>query len=106
MALLTLVENAVHHGIDPAEQGGHIEVRAERPMAGGEVRVSVADTGVGMQETAVPGTGLSNLRERLQAAYGDRARLELSEQAPHGVVATIAFMPGDELPPAAGAAAR
>jgi signal transduction histidine kinase len=106
MALLTLVENAVHHGIDPAEQGGHIEVRAERPMAQGEVRVSVADTGVGMQETAVPGTGLSNLRERLQAAFGGRARLELSEQAPHGVVATIAFMPGEESPNEGAGASR
>ena len=32
MALLTLVENAIRHGIDPSEQGGRIVVRAHRPM--------------------------------------------------------------------------
>ena len=30
MALLTLVENAIRHGIDPSEQGGRIVVRAHR----------------------------------------------------------------------------
>src|SRR5262249_14767592 len=105
MALLTLVENAVHHGIDPAEQGGRIDVRAERPLADGEVRVTVADTGVGMQDTASPGTGLSNLRERLQGFFGAQARLELAEQAPHGVAAMISFMPKLDAPRAPGRAA-
>jgi signal transduction histidine kinase len=90
MALLTLVENAICHGIDPAEQGGRIDVRAER-LASGEVRVSVVDTGGGLLDTATPGTGLANLRERLQAFYGNEARLELAENTPHGVNATIAF---------------
>ena len=89
MALLTLVENAVRHGIDPAEQGGRIEVRAERSGSVGEVQVSVADTGVGLLETAIPGTGLANLRERLQVFYGGHARLELAENVPHGVRAVI-----------------
>ena len=30
MTLLTLVENAVRHGIDPSEQGGRIEVSVQR----------------------------------------------------------------------------
>jgi len=90
MALLTLVENAIRHGIDPAEQGGRIDVRAER-LPSGEVRVSVADTGGGLLETATPGTGLANLRERLVAFYGNEARLELAENVPHGVLATISF---------------
>ena len=36
MTLLTLVENAVRHGIDPAEEGGRIDVRgatARGPLA-------------------------------------------------------------------------
>lgn len=93
MALLTLVENAIHHGIDPAEQGGRIDVRAWRDAATGELGVSVADTGVGMSETTAPGTGLANLRERLQAFYGPAARLDLREVAPHGVRADIVFTP-------------
>ena len=95
MALLTLVENAIRHGIDPAEQGGRIDVRAERSGSVGEVRISVTDTGVGLQDTAAPGTGLANLRERLAVFYGNGARLELAEHAPHGVRAVIAFQPGD-----------
>jgi signal transduction histidine kinase len=87
MALLTLVENAVRHGIDPAENGGLIEVGAQR--AGQGWRVWVADTGVGLQGSVGPGTGLANLRERLKAFYGGRARLELSENPPCGVRAEI-----------------
>lgn len=89
MALLTLVENAIHHGIDPSEEGGRITVRAWRE--GAEVVVAVADTGVGLSETAAPGTGLSNLRARLAAFFGATARLDLLEQVPSGVCAQIRF---------------
>jgi sensor histidine kinase YesM len=89
MALLTLVENAVRHGIDPSEEGGRIEVIARRE--GDTICVSVSDTGIGMRETAVPGTGLSNLQQRLNAFYGDGALMELSEQSPHGLRAELRF---------------
>lgn len=92
MALLTLVENAVHHGIDPGCDGGRIDVGA-RMQAGADGRkqlqVWVADTGVGLSESAQPGIGLANLRARLQAVFQGRARLELSENPPHGVRAEI-----------------
>jgi len=87
MALLTLVENAVRHGIDPSEDGGRIEVTARRE--GDTVRAWVSDTGVGLDENAAPGTGLANLRARLQAFYGPRATLELTEQRPHGLRAEL-----------------
>jgi signal transduction histidine kinase len=87
MALLTLVENAVRHGIDPGEEGGQITVGAERVGEG--VRLWVEDTGVGMAENAQPGTGLANLRQRLQAVYGPRAELRLHETLPHGVRAEL-----------------
>ena len=92
MALLTLVENAVRHGIDPAENGGTIDVGATRD-ADGLVRVWVADTGVGMAESAQPGTGLTNLRARLLGFFGASATLELSEQAPSGLRAQLSFRP-------------
>jgi signal transduction histidine kinase len=92
MALLTLVENAVRHGIDPSEEGGRIEVGGRRD--GDNVALWVADSGVGMAETAAPGTGLANLRARLQAYYGADARLDLIEVAPHGLRAEIAFRTG------------
>ncbi len=96
MALLTLVENAIRHGIDPGEQGGRIDVGAQRDRAGGELQVWVEDSGVGMSETARPGTGLANLRARLAAFYGPAARLELLERAPHGLRAQIVFAPAGE----------
>jgi signal transduction histidine kinase len=87
MLLLTLVENAVRHGIDPSETGGSISVTSRRE--GPLVRLVVRDDGVGMGESAEPGTGLVNLRERLAAFYGGAARLELTELVPHGLLAEI-----------------
>jgi LytS/YehU family sensor histidine kinase len=92
MALLTLVENAVRHGIDPSESGGRIEVGARRD-GDGRVRVWVADSGVGIAESTQPGTGLNNLRARMQAFFGPSATLELSELLPHGLRAELSFPP-------------
>ena len=91
MTLLTLVENAVCHGIDPSLDGGRIDVRVAR-MPGGRCVASVRDTGVGLQPSSRGlGTGLSSLRERLRVAFDDRAELRLSEVLPHGVLAEVEF---------------
>jgi signal transduction histidine kinase len=91
MTLLTLVENAVQHGIDPSEEGGCIDVRAEL-LTPGHCRLTVTDTGVGLQATGRGlGTGLAALRERLHWAYGGSATLDLSEVEPHGVQVRIEF---------------
>ena len=47
MTLLTLVENAVRHGIDPSEEGGRIDVDVK--LAGDRCLVRVTDTGVGLR---------------------------------------------------------
>jgi sensor histidine kinase YesM len=88
MGLLTLVENAIRHGIDPACDGGHIVVGARRE-AGDAVHLWVADTGVGLSEGTGSGMGLRNLRERLQAFFGPTATVMLSAQQPHGVRADV-----------------
>lgn len=93
LTLLTLVENAVRHGIDPSEAGGRIEVGARREGATGAVRLWVQDTGRGIDEAKAPGTGLANLRERLRATYGDAAVLALHGVEPHGVRAEISLPP-------------
>ncbi len=102
MLLLTLVENAVRHGIDPSETGGTIAVSAARD--GATLRLAVRDDGVGMNESSQPGTGLKNLRERLAAFYGDAARLEMTEVAPHGLLAEILI--DASIPAASAGAAR
>jgi two-component sensor histidine kinase len=88
MALLTLVENAVKHGIDPSEQGGSIRVTV-RIGADGALIAEVADTGIGIRSDAPAGTGLSNLRARVAAYWRPGGRLELQENEPRGVVARI-----------------
>jgi len=89
MMLLTLVENAVKHGLNPSPHGGDISVRAQRVGPG--FMLSVADTGVGFGVAATGGTGvgLANTRARLTALYGDAASLELAPNEPSGVVATV-----------------
>ena len=90
MTLLTLVENAVRHGIDPGEEGGSIEVQVR--LLSGRCCVRVLDTGVGLTAGGTGlGTGLSTLRERLQLAFGGDAELRLSEVAPHGVAVELDF---------------
>ena len=90
MTLLTLVENAVRHGIDPSEEGGRIDVRVR--VRDGRCRVEVVNTGVGLLAGGEgPGTGLSNLRERLQLAYGGNAHLILVPLESHGVSAELDF---------------
>jgi signal transduction histidine kinase len=90
MTLLTLVENAVRHGIDPGEEGGRIEVRVR--VRDGRCRAQVTDTGVGLQRAGDGlGTGLSTLRERLQLTFGGDAHLRLVALEPHGVRAEVDF---------------
>jgi sensor histidine kinase YesM len=75
LTLLTLVENAVRHGIDPSEAGGRIDVGAQREAASGRIRLWVRDSGRGLDETKAPGIGLANLRARLAAVDGSDASL-------------------------------
>jgi hypothetical protein len=86
--LLTLVENAVRHGIDPSEEGGRIDIDIAR--AGERCLVRVTDTGAGLHQSANSlGTGLTALRERLQLVFGDAAHLRLGANDPRGAVVEI-----------------
>jgi len=88
ITLLTLVENAVRHGIDPSEEGGRIDIDIERLNERCVVRVT--DTGVGLHHSANGlGTGLTTLRERLQLIFGDAAQLRLTSAAPSGVAVEV-----------------
>ena len=89
--LITLVENAIKHGIEPHPPGGRIDVTVR--ATDDRVELDVADTGAGLVDVPVHGTGigLANVRERLSLLYGERATLELGENAPRGFRARIAF---------------
>jgi signal transduction histidine kinase len=87
LMLVTLVENAIKHGIAPLPEGGRIDVRATR--LGDTLRVDVTDTGQGFAKSGGAGTGLANTRARLAAQFGAAASLSLAINAPRGVVATL-----------------
>lgn len=90
LTLLTLVENAVRHGIDPSEEGGRIDIYLWR--RGTRCLLRVSDTGVGLQQTSAGlGTGLATLRERLRLVFGADASLRVRAQEPRGVSAELDF---------------
>lgn len=88
MMLLTLVENAVKHGLSPLAEGGFVRIEAKADA--GILEVRVADTGRGFVVTSGAGAGLANIRARLAALYGDDGRLSLLPNTPRGVTARIA----------------
>ena len=90
MTLMTLVENAIRHGIDPCEDGGRIDIEVCR--IGERCLVRISDTGVGLHEHGNgTGTGLASLRERRHMSFGDQTRMSLVEQKPSGVLAELEF---------------
>ena len=101
LMLPSLVENAIKHGLEPQREGGMVTINAY--VDGAKLRVTVSDTGRGFAETLGSGVGLTNIRERLAALYGDAGKLTLEANTPHGVVATIE-VPRDGARAAAAAA--
>jgi LytS/YehU family sensor histidine kinase len=85
--LLTLVENAIKHGLNPLPEGGTVKVQARRE--GERLRIVVADNGRGFHATSGGGTGLANIRARLSAVHGEVASLTLVENLPRGVTSTL-----------------
>jgi len=93
LVLLTLVENAIKHGVGPEIDGGEVCVAALED--GDMVRIEVRDTGTGRRRGEVlaqgpsTGTGLANARGRLELTYGDAASLALTDNVPRGTIATV-----------------
>jgi signal transduction histidine kinase len=88
--LQPLVENAVEHGLVGKAEPGRILLRAER--RDGSLHLVVEDDGVGLPPSwngNGRGFGLKNVRERLRALYGERARLEIANGAEVGVTVAI-----------------
>jgi signal transduction histidine kinase len=75
--LISLVENAVKHGLERASRPGLITIGARCENKGNAqlLSVSVVDDGVGLTEQAGQGTGLANIAERLMLLYGREASL-------------------------------
>lgn len=82
MALQTLVENAVKHGLEPKIEGGYVRVTAT--ACAGRLTLAVEDNGLGFHGENAAGLGLANLRQRLELLYGAEARLIIEEKQASG----------------------
>ena len=78
LMLQPLVENAIKHGVATRVAGGVVRVAAARRDGG--LRLSVYNDGPSLPRDweSTGGTGLANLRTRLQILHGDDAGLRLS----------------------------
>ncbi len=87
--LISVVENAITHGLEPNAEGGNVRIDARRQD--GRLVVAVTDTGVGLKAAGRPGqgVGLANVRDRIAALFGASGRFTLSEAPPHGARAAI-----------------
>jgi LytS/YehU family sensor histidine kinase len=86
--LQPLAENALQHGIEPAEAGGRLELRVR--VLQDVMTVELHDDGVGLATNGIGhGTGLRNTRERLAHLYGDAGRLEIMRRPDRGTVVRV-----------------
>lgn len=85
--LLTLVENAVAHGLEPQLAGGHIALRARRH--GDAALFEVQDDGAGPAPDMHEGVGLANARQRLSLSGGPGARLHIAAARGGGCLAQV-----------------
>lgn len=82
MMLMSLVENAVQHGVEP--KPGAVRFSVSASLRGKRLGIVVRDDGAGLGSGATllgSGVGLSNVRERLHALYGKGASFELRQAA-------------------------
>jgi LytS/YehU family sensor histidine kinase len=79
LAVQTLIENSIKYAVSPDRQGGEIRVLARQ--TDGRLQIDVSDTGPGFSlDSAAPGHGLDNLRNRLAVLFGNTADLRVSRQ--------------------------
>ena len=94
MLIQPLVENAVGHGLMNGTCAGKISIAAWR--GDNSLCLRVKDNGVGFDPNRTPrngnaGVGLSNLRDRLHAFYGENAAFSIHSVVDSGTIAEISL---------------
>lgn len=106
LSLQPLVENAIHHGIDPLNDNG--EVRIATKVIGDKVYIYISDTGVGIPEeklnqiseslsvdpeyphsTSGKGLGIMNVNTRIKLHYGREYGLKISSKPELGTTVKL-----------------
>jgi two-component system LytT family sensor kinase len=88
LILQPLVENVIKHAVSQAS--GPVRLTVEAKAEAGALTVVVSDDHVGLTQSDAPSTGVGilNIRNRLRALHGDKARLE-SGRSSNGYVSTL-----------------
>lgn len=93
MVLQPLVENAIKHGPEAADDDVRIVVRAERD--GDRLRLAVSDNGRGCSDVSKVmsngGIGLKNVSERLRLIYGEAATFNIISSLNNGFEVKLSF---------------
>lgn len=117
MTLQPIIENAVKRGLEPLEQRGILHVYTETDEATDELRIIIADNGIGMEESTLiqlrellrqpearkgssmtsdasigrerRGIGLPNVHRRIMLMYGERYGLRIDSMIGEGTTVTI-----------------
>jgi signal transduction histidine kinase len=106
LLLQPLVENGIKYAVSPQESGAEITITTQ--LVGQSLRITVSDTGPGLQnggadnrlsgvtfdggEQVSTGVGLTNIRDRLAQAYGDKHRFEILDP-PEGGFSVLIEIP-------------
>lgn len=92
LTLQPLLENAIHHGIEPIPEGGTIDVRLWEQDESIFIRVSnPLPRRKPRRNEPMAGQALDDIRLRLQTHYGEEARLE--EQDDNGIFVVSVTLP-------------
>ena len=75
LVLQPLLENAVRHGVEPAEAGGQVRVRTRVRL--GRVEITIDNTVSGAASQPGHGLALANVRERLRLLHDLDAQFDV-----------------------------
>ena len=83
LLLQPLIENAIYHGVQPLQEGGVVDVDVH--IMGGDVQLAVSNPlplePPSGRKTQGNGIAMDNMKRRLEAYYGPKARIFIVAQA-------------------------
>ena len=91
MILQPIIENAVRYAVSPSKEP--VDISLSSRLREGRLHIVVRDTGPGNVLDSGLGTGLRNVRARLDAAYGDAAEVIARAAHPQGFLVELSWPP-------------
>jgi DNA-binding NarL/FixJ family response regulator len=98
LTIQPLLENAIYHGIELLPDGGEVSVTGKRD--GKDLIISMSNPVASGTERSKRGNkmAMSNIRQRFELAYGNRAAVEISDENDRFTVSLRVLIVDDEKP--------